>query len=72
MYVSGGGCYRPTMIAAWRAKLKRERETRIEQFAEMLAEGYTVSGAANALGVTQQAGSLMLKTIRERLGPQAV
>lgn len=59
-------------VRNWRVKQHRERERRIDQFAELLAEGWTVAAAAKALGMTQQAGSKMLRDIRLRLGPQAV
>lgn len=71
MYISGGGLYRKPGAVAWREKLKQDRAKRISRFAELLAEGYSVTEAAVALGVTQQAGSLMLKTMREDLGWQA-
>ena len=68
MYVSGGGAYRPAGLAAWRAKFKRDARKRIDQFAEMLAEGYTITAASRVLGITQQAGSKILKQIRHELG----
>lgn len=71
MYISGGGCYRKPAGAAWREKLKRDRRRRINKFAELLAEGWTLTAAARELGLSQQAGSKMLQTIREELGPQA-
>lgn len=48
------------------------RRKQLDQFAEMLAEGWTVTAAARALGVSQQAGSKMLRDIRAGLGGQAV
>lgn len=69
--VSGGGKYRPSQLSAWRNKLKQARERRIEAFAEHLADGLSITEASHRLGVTQQAGSAMLATIRARLGPQA-
>ena len=71
MRVSGGGRYKPTHFQAWRAKLKREGRQRTNQFAELLSEEYTITEAAHALGLTQQAGSKMFKTIRQELGEQA-
>lgn len=71
MYISGGGSYRKPGAAAWREKLKRDRRRRINRFAELLAEGWTLTAAAQELGLSQQAGTKMLKTIREELGPQA-
>lgn len=55
-------------VAAWRARQHAEREHRINKFAEMLANGWTISAAARALNVSQQNGSNMLRDIRERLG----
>jgi hypothetical protein len=72
MYVSGGGNYRPKHLDKWRAQLKRRGSRNIEQFAELLSEGYTITEAAHALGLTQQTGSKMFKTIREELGSQAI
>lgn len=71
MYVSGGGSYRGKKVQAWREHLKRGRRKRLDEFAEMLAEGYTVTAAARCLGLSQQAGSSMLRQIREELGAQA-
>lgn len=68
MYVSGGGRYRPAGLAAWRAKVKQDARKRRDQFAEMLAEGYTITAASRVLGITQQAGSNILKQIRQELG----
>ncbi len=71
MYVSGGGLYKPARLDAWRNKLKADRRRRINQFAELLSQGYTITAAALEIGVSQQAGSQMMKQIREELGSQA-
>ena len=73
-YISGGGSYRkpPAVLAHWRMKSKQERRKRIERFAELLAEGYTISAAARDMGLTQQAGSRMFKTMQQELGEQAI
>ena len=72
MAIGGGGRYHKPHLAAWRAKLKSDRRKRMMQFSELLAEGYTVTAAARALNVSQQAGSKMLNDIRKELGPQAI
>jgi hypothetical protein len=46
--------------------------TTLDRFAELLAEGFTVSKAAQQLGVSSAYGNAMLQRIRKRLGPQAV
>ncbi len=71
MYVSGGGNYRPTHLSAWRQKLKQQGRKQINRFAELLAEGHSITGAAQILGVSQQMGSKMMATIRRELGDQA-
>lgn len=58
-------------FAAARARNQAQRQKRVEQFAEMLAEGYTISAAARVLGVSQQVGSQYLATMRAELGWQA-
>jgi hypothetical protein len=68
MYISGGGAYRPARLKAWQDKIKRDARRRMDRFAELLADGYTVTGASRELGITQQAGSLILKKIRQGLG----
>lgn len=65
---SGGGQFRPHKLQAWRQKLSRERRARITKFTELIAEGYTMSAAARAMGLSQQAGSSMFKQICEELG----
>jgi DNA-binding transcriptional LysR family regulator len=42
-----------------------------DAFAELLAEGRSITQAAKELGKNQQWGSLRMKEIRERLGWQA-
>lgn len=69
---NGGGQYNKPGIVKWRAYEAAQRRKRINRFAELLAEGYTISGASRAMGVSQQNGSTMLAQIREELGPQAI
>jgi hypothetical protein len=71
MYISGGGLYKKPGAAAWRTKLKRDRQKRLERLAELVSEGYTVAAASRELGFTQQAGSKMWRDIRLGLGEQA-
>lgn len=72
MVRSGGGQYNKPGIVKWRAYEAAQRRKRINRFAELLAEGYTISGASRVMGVSQQNGSTMLAQIREELGPQAI
>jgi transposase-like protein len=51
--------------------LARSGMKTIDQFAELLAEGYGVTAAARMLGVEPTYGNAMLQRIRKRLGPQA-
>jgi hypothetical protein len=44
---------------------------KIDRFAEFLAEGFTVSEAAKAVGWSAAHGNAMLQRIRKRLGRQA-
>jgi transposase len=44
---------------------------RLDQFAEYLAEGYSVPDAARMVGVGPAYGNSLLQRIRKRLGPQA-
>lgn len=55
----------------YRAKLTREREQRMDQFAELLANGWTVVAASKGVGVSIASGTKMLADIRQRLGDQA-
>ncbi len=71
MVSSGGGRYNKPGAVAWRAYNAALRKKRIIQFAELLAEGYSVSAAARKIGVSQQNGSTMLAQMRKELGPQA-
>lgn len=47
-------------------------EGELDQFAEMLVEGLTVTQAAKAMGRDYPYGNAMLQRIRSRLGSQAV
>lgn len=46
--------------------------TRLDQFAELLAEGHSAKAAALAVYGTRTVGNAMLQRIRKRLGWQAV
>lgn len=46
--------------------------TRLDRFAELLAEGYSPKAAALSVYGTSTVGNAMLQRIRKRLGPQAV
>lgn len=58
--------------AATRQRKKAEAACLIDDFAELLAEGWSVPAAARKLGRSQQTGSNWLRQIREGLGAQAV
>jgi DNA-binding NarL/FixJ family response regulator len=45
---------------------------RVDQVAELLAEGFALSDIADELGVTRDAVKSAFKKIKARLGPQAV
>ena len=49
-----------------------KRLSALDQFAEYLAEGYSVSDAAYLAYGTRTVGNAMMQRIRKRLGPQAV
>lgn len=66
MYVSGGGRY-----SFQKQQQVRIYAMRLNTFADLLAEGYSITAAAHMLGVSQQMGSKMLKAICQQLGPQA-
>lgn len=52
--------------------LKQAKADRIkDDFAELLADGLTITQAATTLGLTQQRGSQIFKEIRIALGWQA-
>lgn len=67
-----GGQYNKPGIVKWRASEAAQRRKRINQFADLLSKGYTISAASRAIGVSQQNGSTMLAQIRDELGPQAI
>jgi hypothetical protein len=45
--------------------------SKLDRFAELLAEGWEVNSAAQAVYGTRTIGNSMLQRIRKRLGPQA-
>lgn len=55
-----------------RAKLRAQRRVKIDRFAEMLADGWTLAAAASAVGVSQQSGTTYLAQMRRELGWQTV
>ena len=56
-------------LASKRRKLASAQQTK--RFSGLLAEGYSISAAAAAIGVSQQAGSQYMARIRRELGWQA-
>ncbi len=44
---------------------------RLDNFADMIAEGVTITAASKSLGVSMQRGSQLFRRIREELGWQA-
>lgn len=44
----------------------------LDQFAELLAEGFTVPEAARQLHIKTAYGNALLQRMRKRLGPQAI
>lgn len=48
------------------------RQKRVDQVAELLAEGFALSDIAVELGITRDAVKSAFKKIKARLGPQAV
>jgi hypothetical protein len=50
----------------------RTELSKLDQFAEHLANGLSVHDAARAVGWQTSHGNSMLQRIRKRLGPQAV
>ena len=54
------------------AKRRGERRERVDQFAELLAEGLSVASASASLGLSSKRGVKYLADIRKGLGPQAV
>ena len=59
-------------IEAHRNRLHRAREKRLEQLADLVADGWSVAAAARHLGVSQQTGHSMWRDICERVGGQAI
>lgn len=51
------------------ARVDRDR---LDQLADLIGDGATITAAAHALGVSMQRGSQMFKRIRDELGWQAV
>lgn len=51
-------------------KQRIDRE-RLDNFAELIAEGLTITAASKIVGVTMQRGSQLFKRIRDDLGWQA-
>lgn len=55
-----------------RAKPKKPLATpRLDEFAELLANGTSVGDAAVAMGLPREKGHTLLHRLRKRLGPQA-
>jgi len=50
----------------------RSEISKLDQFAEHLANGLSPSNAARAVGWQPSHGNSMLQRIRKRLGPQAI
>jgi len=48
---------------AHRDRLKRARRRRLEQLADLVADGWSVAAAAQSLGVSQQTGHSMWREI---------
>lgn len=59
------------MNASYHARRRRKIERKMDELAEMVAEGYSVSAAARAMGVTQQHGSQLWTRIRAGLNVPA-
>lgn len=57
--------------AAHRRRLQSARNRRIDDLAELVANGWTITAAARSMGLSQQAGSKMWKDIKSGLGSQA-
>lgn len=53
-------------------KDKRQAMPRLDQFAEMLANEITPYEAARRMGLEVESGKVMLRRLRQLLGPQAV
>lgn len=51
---------------------QRVDRERLDNFAELIAEGVTITAASKLLGISMQRGSQLFKRIREELGWQAV
>jgi hypothetical protein len=58
--------------AATRQKKVAEARRLLDQFAELLAQGYTIAAAARRLNRSQQTGSQWFKKICAELEPQAI
>lgn len=50
---------------------KHQAESRLDMFAEHLANGLSIRDAAEASGVARQSGDVMFARIRKKLGRQA-
>lgn len=55
----------------FQAQRRLVRERNLNRFADALAEVGTITGAAKAVGISQQRGSQLFKIICNRLGWQA-
>ena len=59
-------------LNAWNLRVKRERQDRLNRFAEFLADGLSVASAAAKIGVDKEAARRLFVEIKAGLGPQAV
>ncbi len=59
-------------LNAWNARVQRERQDRLDRFAEFLADGLSLKDAAAKLGVGKEAARRLFVDIRASLGPQVV
>ena len=59
-------------LNAWNVRVQRERQARLDRFAEFLADGLSLKDAAARLGVGKEAARRLFVEIKAGLGPQAV
>jgi DNA-binding NarL/FixJ family response regulator len=59
-------------VAQAKKRAKKQGTSRLDEFAEHLANGLTPKEAAEPLGLSPSSGRVYLATLRKRLGPQAV